>query len=48
MLTLICGGYSNADIAARSHLSGNTIKSYVRTCCRKIDVRSRPQAVVWG
>ncbi|MDT7573859.1 MAG: hypothetical protein QOH17_192, partial [Pseudonocardiales bacterium] len=28
--------------------SPNTVKSYIRTTYRKIDVASRTQAVLWG
>ena len=33
---------------ALPYLSPNTIKSYIRTLYRKIDVTSRTQAVLWG
>jgi len=48
VLTLITQGHSNADIAAMTCLSINSIKSYIRSCYRKIDVGSRSQAVLWG
>jgi len=35
-------------VAALSFLSPNTVKSYIRTIYRKIDVGSRTQAVLWG
>lgn len=47
-LTLISCGLSNTEIAATLNLSANTVKSYIRTCYRKIDVESRSQAVLWG
>jgi DNA-binding CsgD family transcriptional regulator len=39
---------SNAQVAQLTFLSPNTIKSYVRTIYRKIEVESRTQAVLWG
>ena len=40
---LITQGKSNADVAALTYLSPNTVKSYIRTIYRKIDVASRTQ-----
>jgi DNA-binding NarL/FixJ family response regulator len=48
ILALITQGRSNAEVAAITFLSPNTIKSYVRTIYRKIGVTSRTQAVLWG
>ena len=48
ILALITQGRSNADVAALTYLSPNTVKSYIRTIYRKIDVGSRTQAVLWG
>lgn len=48
VLCLITQGLSNAEIVARSGLSINSIKSYIRTAYRKIGVTSRSQAVLWG
>jgi DNA-binding NarL/FixJ family response regulator len=48
ILALITQGRSNAEVAALTYLSPNTIKSYIRTIYRKIDVASRTQAVLWG
>lgn len=48
ILALITQGLNNAEVAARSYLSPNTIKTYIRTIYRKIDVASRTQAVLWG
>jgi len=48
ILALITQGKSNADVAALTFLSPNTVKSYIRTIYRKIDVGSRTQAVLWG
>ena len=48
ILALITQGFSNAEVATRTYLSPNTIKSYIRTIYRKINVASRTQAVLWG
>lgn len=48
ILALITQGLDNADVAARTHLSPNTVKSYIRSVYRKIEVTSRTQAVLWG
>jgi len=48
ILGMICRGLTNEEIAARSFLSINTIKTYIRTAYRKIGVKSRPQAILWG
>lgn len=48
ILALITQGKNNAEIAALTYLSPNTVKSYIRGLYRKIEVDSRTQAVVWG
>src|SRR5689334_7750718 len=48
ILALITQGKSNADVARLTFLSPNTVKSYIRTVYRKINVGSRTQAVLWG
>ena len=48
ILALITQGKSNADVARLTYLSPNTVKSYIRTIYRKIDVASRTQGVLWG
>ena len=48
ILALITQGRSNAEVAALTYLSPNTVKSYIRTIYRKIGVASRTQAVLWG
>jgi DNA-binding NarL/FixJ family response regulator len=48
ILALITQGKSNADVAALTFLSPNTVKSYIRTIYRKINAGSRTQAVLWG
>jgi DNA-binding NarL/FixJ family response regulator len=48
ILALITQGHSNAEVASLTCLSPNTVKSYIRTIYRKINVTSRTQAVLWG
>ena len=48
VLALITQGLSNADVAAQTYLSPNTVKSYIRLIYRKIGAASRTQAVLWG
>ena len=48
ILALITQGKSNAEVATLTYLSPNTVKSYIRSIYRKIDVGSRTQAVLWG
>ena len=48
VLALITQGLSNQEIAERSYLSINSVKTYVRTAYRKIGVTRRSQAVAWG
>ena len=48
ILALITQGKTNAEVAAVTYLSPNTVKSYIRTLYRKIGVTSRTQAVLWG
>ncbi|MFJ4166023.1 response regulator transcription factor [Microbacterium sp. NPDC089698] len=48
VLALITQGLSNAAIAERTHLSPNSVKTYIRSGYRRIGVRSRTEAVLWG
>ncbi len=48
VLCLITQGLTNAQIVDRTMLSINSIKSYIRSCYRKIGVDSRSRAVLWG
>ncbi|CAA9399954.1 MAG: hypothetical protein AVDCRST_MAG32-2915 [uncultured Nocardioides sp.] len=48
VLALITRGLSNHDIAQQLHVSPNSVKSYIRSCYRKIGAESRSQAVIWG
>jgi DNA-binding NarL/FixJ family response regulator len=48
VVALITQGLSNQEIADRTYLSINSVKTYVRTAYRKIGVNRRSQAVGWG
>jgi NarL family two-component system response regulator LiaR len=48
MLTMIAAGMSNQEIADRSYLSINSVKTYVRIAYRKIGAQRRSQAVRWA
>ena len=48
VLALITAGLSNQAICERLVVSPNSVKSYIRSCYRKIGVESRTQAVLWG
>jgi len=48
ILTLICQGLSNQQVAQKLYLSINSIKTYIRSMYRKIGAGSRSQAVIWG
>jgi DNA-binding CsgD family transcriptional regulator len=47
VLALVAEGLSNQEIAARLYVTGNTLKSYIRSAYRKVGVRTRAQAVRW-
>ena len=48
VLALITQGLSNKEIADRSFLSINSVKTYIRSAYRKIGAKSRAPAAVWG
>ena len=48
IVTLITMGYSNLDIAERTYLSINSVKSYIRTAYRTMGVTNRSRAILWG
>jgi DNA-binding NarL/FixJ family response regulator len=48
VLALITQGKSNAEVAALTYLSPNTVKLYIRNVYAKIGATSRTQAVLWG
>ena len=48
VLALITQGLTNELIARHTYLSANSVKTYIRSAYRKIDVTSRSQAAVWG
>jgi len=48
VIALIARGLSNEEIAERAHVSGNSIKSYIRSAYRKIGIERRTHAVLWA
>lgn len=48
IVALVTAGLSNAEIAERTYLTMNTVKSYIRIAYRRMGVSSRSQAVLWG
>ncbi|WP_126688346.1 helix-turn-helix transcriptional regulator [Nocardioides ferulae] len=48
VLTLICRGHSNAEIAELLYVSVNSVKTYIRQIYQKTGVSRRAQAVAWG
>ena len=48
VVSLITMGFSNQQIAERTHLTMNTVKTYIRMAYRQMGVKSRTQAVLWG
>jgi len=48
VIALVTLGMSNEEVALQACVSINTVKSYIRSAYRKIGVRSRTQAVLWG
>lgn len=48
VLTLLCRGQSNQEIADSLYISINSVKTYVRQTYRKLGVTRRTQAVAWA
>ena len=48
VLALITQGLSNQEIALRTYLSINSVKTYIRNGYRKIGATRRSHAVIWG
>lgn len=48
VLSMIAVGMSNQEIADRSYLSINSVKTYIRAAYRKIGAERRSQAVRWA
>ena len=48
VVALITQGFTNAEIAERSYITLNSLKSYIRSAYRKMGVERRSQAVRWG
>lgn len=48
VVALITRGLTNDQIARKTYISINTLKSYIRSAYRKMGVERRSQAVHWG
>jgi DNA-binding NarL/FixJ family response regulator len=48
VISLVTSGLSNDEIAARTYLSINSVKSYIRSAYRAMGVTTRSQALLWG
>lgn len=48
VIALVTSGLSNNEIADRTHLSINSVESYIRSAYRTMGVTSRSKAVLWG
>jgi DNA-binding NarL/FixJ family response regulator len=48
IVALVTSGLSNNEIAERTYLSINSVKSYIRSAYRTMGVTTRSQAVLWG
>ncbi|BCT77090.1 DNA-binding response regulator [Sinomonas cyclohexanicum] len=48
VLAFITQGMGNAEIAERTLLSINSVKTYIRSCYRRIGVTNRANAILWG
>lgn len=48
ILTLLCDGASNQDIATHLHVSNHTIKSHMYNIFKKLQVNNRVQACRWA
>lgn len=48
VIGLVAAGLTNHEIAVALSLSLNSIKTYIRSAYRKIQARSRSQAVLWA
>ncbi|RGE23818.1 DNA-binding response regulator [Leucobacter sp. wl10] len=48
VIALITQGLTNPEIADRSYITLNSLKSYIRSAYRKMGVERRSQAVRWG
>ncbi len=48
VIQLIGQGRTNKEIVERLGVSPNTLKSYIRTAYRRLEVESRSQAVIWA
>lgn len=48
IIALVTSGLSNNEIAERTYLSINSVKTYIRSAYRTMGVTSRSRAILWG
>lgn len=48
IVALIVQGLSNAEVAQRTFLSVNSVKTYIRSAYRTMGVQTRSRAILWG
>lgn len=48
ILSLVCTGASNDEVASHLNISGHTVKTHLYNIYRKIEVPNRMQAILWG
>jgi DNA-binding NarL/FixJ family response regulator len=48
VVSLITQGLTNQDIAERTYITLNTLKTYIRQAYQRMGVTTRAQAVLWG
>lgn len=48
IISLVSAGLTNRQIADRSYLSVNSVKTYISSAYRKMGISRRTQAIVWG
>jgi len=48
IIALVTNGLSNNEIAERTYLSINSVKTYIRSAYRTMGVTNRSRAILWG
>ena len=48
VLELICRGVNSAAVARELGVAGNTVRNYVSSLYKKLDVHSRAELIVWA
>ncbi|UIK89817.1 LuxR C-terminal-related transcriptional regulator [Arthrobacter polaris] len=48
VLVIITQALSNIEITSRTQLSRNTVKTFIRSCYRRIGVAKSSNTILWG